>query len=181
MAKTQVNPTRMELTRLKKKLVTALRGHKLLKDKRDELMRQFLDLVKENKQLREKVEKGITRANQNFVLARADMQEEILQSALLAPKQEVYLESGVRNVMSVDVYKRQAKWKGFARYYIAITILDFTLFIHHGKINDLIGFFHLHSIHLPKPFILLPFSFFIKIPFKIIVPCLKLYTDFISI
>ena len=60
MAKTQVNPTRMELTRLKKKLVTALRGHKLLKDKRDELMRQFLDLVKENKQLREKVEKGIT-------------------------------------------------------------------------------------------------------------------------
>ncbi len=103
MAKTQVNPTRMELTRLKKKLVTALRGHKLLKDKRDELMRQFLDLVKENKQLREKVEKGITRANQNFVLARADMQEEILQSALLAPKQEVYLESGVRNVMSVEI------------------------------------------------------------------------------
>ena len=103
MAKTQVNPSSMELTRLKKKLVTALRGHKLLKDKRDELMRQFLDLVKENKQLREKVEKGITRANQNFVLARADMQEEILQSALLAPKQEVYLESGVRNVMSVEI------------------------------------------------------------------------------
>ena len=59
MAMTQVNPTRMELTRLKKKLVTALRGHKLLKDKRDELMRRFLDLVRFNKELREKVEKGI--------------------------------------------------------------------------------------------------------------------------
>ena len=58
MASTQVNPTRMELTRLKKKLVTATKGHKLLKDKRDELMRQFLDLVRENMALREKVEAG---------------------------------------------------------------------------------------------------------------------------
>ena len=64
MAKTQVNPTRMELTRLKKKLVTATRGHKLLKDKRDELMRQFLELVRENKALRETVEAGIAAANQ---------------------------------------------------------------------------------------------------------------------
>ena len=68
MANVQVNPTRMELTRLKKKLVTAMRGHKLLKDKRDELMRQFLDLVRENKALREKVEEGIRAANKNFVL-----------------------------------------------------------------------------------------------------------------
>jgi len=59
LAATQVNPTRMELTRLKKKLVTATRGHKLLKDKRDELMRQFLDLVRVNKALREKVEQGL--------------------------------------------------------------------------------------------------------------------------
>ena len=58
MAMTQVNPTRMELTRLKKKLVTALRGHKLLKDKRDELMRRFLDLVRFIKELREKVDRG---------------------------------------------------------------------------------------------------------------------------
>ena len=51
MATTLPNPTRMELTRLKRKLTTALRGHKLLKDKRDELMRQFMDVVKLNKQL----------------------------------------------------------------------------------------------------------------------------------
>ncbi len=103
MAKAHVNPTRMELTRLKKKLVTATRGHKLLKDKRDELMRQFLDLVRENKSLREKVEQGIMAANKNFVLARAAMQDEVLNVALMAPKQEIYLEAGKRNVMSVEI------------------------------------------------------------------------------
>lgn len=103
LAKTHVNPTRMELTRLKKKLVTAVRGHKLLKDKRDELMRQFLDLVRENKTLREKVEAGITAANKNFVLARAGMPDEVLNVALMAPRQEVYLDINNRNVMSVDI------------------------------------------------------------------------------
>ena len=103
MASTTVNPTRMELTRLKKKLVTARRGHKLLKDKRDELMRQFLELVRENKALREKVEEAIRDANKSFALARAGMQDEVLSTALLAPKQEVTLEAGTRNVMSVDI------------------------------------------------------------------------------
>lgn len=101
--RTQVNPTRMELTRLKKKLVTATRGHKLLKDKRDELMRQFLEKVRENKRLRERVEEGIRAANKNFLLARAGMQDEVLNTALLAPKQKVSLESGVENVMSVEI------------------------------------------------------------------------------
>ena len=103
MASTQVNPTRMELTRQKKKLVTATKGHKLLKDKRDELMRQFLDLVRENKALREKVEAGIAAANQNFVLARSGMTDEALNVALMAPKQEVYLETETKNVMSVEI------------------------------------------------------------------------------
>ena len=103
MASTQVNPTRMELTRLKKKLVTATRGHKLLKDKRDELMRQFLDLARENMALRLKVEEGIRSANKNFVIAKAGMSEQALNAALIAPKQEVYLETGKKNVMSVDI------------------------------------------------------------------------------
>ena len=112
MASTQVNPTRMELTKQKKKLVTAVRGHKLLKDKRDELMRQFLDLVRENMALRQKVEAGIRSANvnfvirsanTNFVIAKAGMSEETLNTALMAPKQEVYLETGKKNVMSVDI------------------------------------------------------------------------------
>ena len=103
MATTLPNPTRMELTRLKRKLTTALRGHKLLKDKRDELMRQFLDLVRENKALRERVEAGLAQCNQNFVLARAGMSDEELNTAMMAPKQEVLLEADSRNVMSVDV------------------------------------------------------------------------------
>jgi V/A-type H+-transporting ATPase subunit D len=93
----------MELTRLKKKLVTATRGHKLLKDKRDELMRQFLDKVRENKILREKVEEGIRQANKNFVLARAGMPDEAVNVALMAPKQEVSLEMDEKNIMSVEI------------------------------------------------------------------------------
>ena len=76
LASTHVNPTRMELTRQKRKLVTAMRGHKLLKDKRDELMRQFLELVRENMELRLKVEAGIKAANQNFFIAKSAMSEQ---------------------------------------------------------------------------------------------------------
>jgi len=103
MASTNVNPTRMELTNQKKKLTMAVKGHRLLKDKRDELMREFLDLVRENMVLRQKVEAGIRRANTNFVVAKAGMSEEVLRSSLMAPKQEVSLKGGVRNVMSVDI------------------------------------------------------------------------------
>lgn len=103
MASKQITPTRMELTRLKKKLTTATRGHKLLKDKRDELMRQFLEKVRENRTLREHVEEGIKAANKNFLLARAGMQDQVLNTAMLAPKQRVSVESGVENVMSVDI------------------------------------------------------------------------------
>ena len=103
MASTQVNPTRMELTRLKKKRITAIRGHKLLKDKRDELMRQYLDLVRENMEVRLRVEKGILSANKNFVIAKAGMSEAALNTALMAPKQEINQEAGEKNVMSVNI------------------------------------------------------------------------------
>ena len=103
MAVKQVNPTRMELSRLKKKLNTATRGHKLLKDKRDELMRRFLEMVRENRALRMKVEEQIKAANANFVLAKSSMSDETLKAALLAPKQEVYVSTSYRNVMSVDI------------------------------------------------------------------------------
>ena len=103
MAVMNVNPTRMELTRLKKQLSTAMRGHKLLKDKRDELMRQFLDMVRENKTLREQVEAGLREANNHFMLASSVMKKEAMDEALLAPKQEAYLEVSSRNVMSVDI------------------------------------------------------------------------------
>ena len=103
MAVKQVNPTRMELTRLKKKLNTATRGHKLLKDKRDELMRRFLEMVRENRALRMKVEEKLKEANADFVLAKSSMSDETLKAALIAPKQEVYVNTSYRNVMSVDI------------------------------------------------------------------------------
>lgn len=103
MAVMRVNPTRMELTRLKKQLKTASRGHKLLKDKRDELMKQFLDIVRENKALREQVEELLKNANDNFLLARALMSAEALETSIIYPTQSVSLEVGSKNVMSVDV------------------------------------------------------------------------------
>lgn len=103
MARLNVNPTRMELSSLKKKLASAQRGHKLLKDKRDELMRQFMNLIKENKQLRMEVENGIRDANRYMAVAGSVMQREVLETALLLPKQEVELEVSEKNVMSVYI------------------------------------------------------------------------------
>lgn len=98
-----VNPTRMELTNLKRKLVTARRGHKLLKDKRDELMRRFLDMVRENKELRREVEEAIFEANKHISVARSVMSGEALDVALMMPKQELSLDVTSRNVMSVNI------------------------------------------------------------------------------
>ena len=103
MANTTINPTRMELSRLKKRLRTATRGHKLLKDKRDELMKQFLEIVRKNRELRAKVEKGLEQANAAFTVAAALMSPEMLEQALLYPKQSVELDMKFRNIMSVDV------------------------------------------------------------------------------
>ena len=106
-----VNPTRMELTQLKRKLTTARRGHKLLKDKRDELMRRFLDLVRENKRVRAEVEEGLEKANGYMALARSSMSDEVLNVALMMPKEEMYLDIGEKNVMSVMIPEFNVKFK----------------------------------------------------------------------
>ncbi len=103
MAVLNVSPTRMELTRIKKQLLVAIKGHKLLKDKRDELMRQFLDMIREIKVLRRRVEESLTEINRGFALASSVMQKEALYSALLMPKQSVTLQIDSKNVMGVDV------------------------------------------------------------------------------
>ena len=103
MARLNVNPTRMVLTSLKKRLKVAVKGHKMLKDKRDELMKRFLELARENKSLREQVEAQIGGVYSNFVLASAVMSSEILDEALMYPKQGVSIEVSNKNVMSVDV------------------------------------------------------------------------------
>ena len=111
MAVLNVNPTRMELTNLKRKLVTAKRGHKLLKDKRDELMRQFLDLVRENQALRAEVEEAVKMANRDMAVARSVVQNEILDTALMLPKQEMSLEIHEKNVMSVTIPEYSVEYK----------------------------------------------------------------------
>lgn len=101
----------MELSKLKKKLSSARRGHKLLKDKRDELMRQFMILIKENRQLRTEVEKAINEANRYMAVAGSVMQKEVLETALMLPKQEVELEVSEKNVMSVYIPEFKTKFR----------------------------------------------------------------------
>ena len=103
MASTAITPTRMVLNQLKGRLKTARRGHKLLKDKRDELMRQFMDVVKLNKQLRLKVEEGLTAAFSSLQVASAIMSPEMLEQALMYPRQRVELGMEFKNIMSVNV------------------------------------------------------------------------------
>ena len=119
MANITVNPTRMELTRLKGKLRTAQRGHKLLKDKRDELMKQFLDTVREVRALRAEVEEELMRVHGSFTVASALMSSEAMEQALLYPKQSVELTMTTQNIMSVNVpvYHFQTKTKSDADIY----------------------------------------------------------------
>ena len=103
MAKLNVNPTRMELSRLKIRLKTAVRGHKLLKDKQDELMRQFIDMIKKNKKLRERVEKMLQNSFKDFLLSRGVMSDEMLENAIAYPKEKIGVEVKKKNIMSVNV------------------------------------------------------------------------------
>ena len=103
MARLNVNPTRMELARLKKLLATATRGHKLLKDKLDELMKQFLDIVRENKKLREEAEAALGEAYKSFIIARAVMNEEYMGESLMLPGNSVEVSVSEKNIMSVLV------------------------------------------------------------------------------
>ncbi len=103
MAVLHVNPTRMELTGMKRRLATARRGHKLLKDKRDELVRRFIILVRENHALRAKVEKELGTALMDFALARAVMEPGALRQALLYPAREASITVGQRSILSVRV------------------------------------------------------------------------------
>lgn len=100
-----VKPTRMELQRLKGSLAIATRGHKLLKDKQDELMRQFISLIKRNNELRQKVDESLTEALENFVLSSATVHEAYIDELVAIPGQSVNLDLREENVMSVVVPK----------------------------------------------------------------------------
>ena len=103
MAELRVNPTRMELKKVQARYTTARRGHKLLKDKRDELMKKFLEVVRENKELRERVEASLAKVYGSFGIAAATTGPQMLKEALILPKKEGKLDVSYKNVMSVTV------------------------------------------------------------------------------
>lgn len=103
MAKMNVNPTRMELRRLKTRLKTATRGHKLLKDKSDEMIRQFMVYVRENKRLREEIEAELSSALKGFTLARAVSSNAVIEEAVMMPATKAEISLSSNNVMSVEV------------------------------------------------------------------------------
>ena len=105
MAELRVNPTRMEMKRIQTRYQTARKGHKLLKDKRDELMKQFLDVVREDKELRTRVESALAEVYRGFTVASAVSSPKMLEEALICPKKECDLSVEYRNVMSVTVPK----------------------------------------------------------------------------
>ncbi len=105
MAILRVNPTRMELSKLKQRLKTSKRGHKLLKDKRDDLMKRFLEIIRENKRLREEVEDRMKAVYQGFIMAQSLMDEKVLNQSLMVSQGNLEAEVTVQNLMSVDVPK----------------------------------------------------------------------------
>lgn len=103
MAKLNVNPTRMELANLKKRLNLASRGHKLLKDKQDELMRQFIQLIRKNNELRNEVEEKLEKAMQSFAMAKSLLHENYIEELMAVPSRTVSLNIDRKNIMSVRV------------------------------------------------------------------------------
>ena len=137
MAAINVKPTRMELNRTKARLKTATRGHKLLKDKRDELMRQFMLIIRQNKELRQKVEKGLSEAMAAMSVASAVMSPDMMEQALMYPKQSVEVGLELKNVMSVEVPEYSFK----TRSDDPNEIYPYGYAMTSGELDDAIGLF----------------------------------------
>ena len=134
MAILNVNPTRMELSRLKKRLTTATRGHKLLKDKQDELVRQFIQLVKKNQELRKKMETALQAGMEEYVLASSSIPDVVLQEAFMIPLNKVTLDVQSRTIMNMDVpvlnpvYEEESSDDDFSYGFVSTTSeLDLSL------------------------------------------------------
>lgn len=120
-----VNPTRQELLKLKRRKKMAVRGHKLLKEKRDGLMKQFMAIIREAKDLRGTMEETLGEAFKSFVFASADMRADAMQEALSLPAKKVTLQSETKNVMSVNIPQFEYKEEGgFLSYSLGTTASD---------------------------------------------------------
>jgi V/A-type H+-transporting ATPase subunit D len=108
----RVNPTRMEMLRLKRRVTMAVRGHRLLKDKRDQLMKEFLKLIRENKALREELEGKLNKAFQSFLIANAMMSSEVLEEALMYSQGQTAVDVKLVTTMGVTVPKFELQKQG---------------------------------------------------------------------
>ena len=136
-----VNPTRQELLKLKRREVTAKRGHKLLKEKRDGLMQQFLGIIREAKKLRERIEGELGTAFYAFIFASADMRPEVMGEALCMPSKETKLSVTTKNVMSVEIPEFAFEESGdFLSYSLALTSseLDTSLQVLSSSLKDMV-------------------------------------------
>ncbi len=121
---TRVNPTRMELTKTKKRLATAVRGHKLLKDKQDEMARQFMMYIRCNRELRLEIETLLAKAMADVALAQAQMGKAAIEEALLIPTASATTEYATKNIMSIivpDVHVKEEKASHGVPYGLALT------------------------------------------------------------
>lgn len=139
MARLNVKPTRMELRRLKSQLATATSGHKLLKDKQDELMRQFIDLIRKNNEVRQKVEEQLVASMQDFVLAKTLENDQMIQGVFAIPTKRINLRIRLDTVMSVkvprmytDVYENNPDGQSNYSYLASNSRMDDSI----GAIND---------------------------------------------
>lgn len=126
MAILRVNPTRMELTRLKKRLRVAVRGHKLLKDKRDEMVRRFMELIRENRSLRQSVENELSKAQKSFLIASLQMHPSDMEQALLFPARQFDIEVSRQNIMSVIVPKIEYREKHTEQSFYSYGLMNTT-------------------------------------------------------
>ena len=136
MAAIQVKPTRMELSNLKKRKKVAVRGHKMMKDKRDELVRRFIEYARKNKVLRAEVEEKLSRAMKSFVLARASMSNAEVEEALIYPARAAEVSAGIQHVLSIQVPQLGIQTQdGFTYPYGFVTTsadLDLSVQLHGG-------------------------------------------------
>lgn len=126
MALGTVNPTRMELTRVKRQLSTAKRGHKLLKDKQDEFVQRFMEIIKENRALRLEVEEELAKIMKKFISAKQKMSFEGIVEALMVPSNTASLSTSSRTVMNIKIptIQYEAKDKIDLTYGFAFTHPD---------------------------------------------------------
>ena len=103
MSRLNVNPTRMELKKLKARLKTATRGHKLLKDKLDEMIRRFSVLIKLNKKLRDEVEAQLGQVLKEFAFAKGQLSKGALENAFMLPTASLQIKKGITSIMNVEV------------------------------------------------------------------------------